>query len=132
MEKNRERVVSIDILRALTMFFMIFVNDLWTLTDYPKWLGHTATHEDGMGFSDVIFPAFLFIVGMSIPLAIMHREKIGNDKIQIFNHVVKRSIALILMGFFIVNFEYINSTNLNYSKYLWEILMVLSFFLIWN
>ncbi len=132
MEQSKERIVSIDIFRALTMFFMIFVNDLWTLTGYPKWLGHSATLEDGMGFSDVIFPAFLFIVGLSIPFAINRRQQIGNDKIQILNHIVKRSLALILMGFFIVNYEYINIENQLYPKGVWEILMVLSFFLIWN
>ena len=34
------RVTSIDILRALTMILMIFVNDLWSLKDIPAWLGH--------------------------------------------------------------------------------------------
>lgn len=130
---NREgRVRSIDIFRAVTMFLMIFVNDLPSLKSYPAWLGHMGTFEDGLGFSDVIFPAFLFIVGLSVPFAIEHRKKIGNDNIQILNHIVKRSGALVIMGFFAVNFEYINQGNLVYSKYLWEILMVFAFFLIWN
>ena len=40
------RLKSIDILRALTMLLMIFVNDLWTLTDIPQWLGHKAGNVD--------------------------------------------------------------------------------------
>ena len=59
---NSNRLKSIDILRALTMLLMIFVNDLWTLTDIPGWLEHKAAHDDGMGLADVVFPAFLFIV----------------------------------------------------------------------
>ena len=43
------RLKSIDILRALTMLLMIFVNDLWSLTDIPAWLEHKAADEDGMG-----------------------------------------------------------------------------------
>ena len=55
------RIHSIDVFRAITMFLMIFVNDLWSLKDIPAWLEHTEAAEDGMGFADTIFPAFLFI-----------------------------------------------------------------------
>ena len=55
------RVASIDIVRALTMVLMIFVNDLGTLKDIPLWLGHVEAGVDGIGLSDVVFPAFLFI-----------------------------------------------------------------------
>ena len=114
------------------MFFMIFVNDLWTLHDIPGWLGHTKAQEDGMGFADVIFPAFLFIVGLSIPMAIEARGQKGEDQKKILKHIFIRSIALIAMGFFAVNFENINREALPISKYVWEILMVTGFFLIWN
>ena len=60
-----QRIASIDITRALTMLLMIFVNDLWSLSNIPAWLEHTAAQEDGMGVADAVFPAFLFIVGMS-------------------------------------------------------------------
>lgn len=58
------RLTSIDILRALTMFFMIWVNDFWTIKDVPKWLEHSKANEGYLGFSDVIFPLFLFILFM--------------------------------------------------------------------
>jgi predicted acyltransferase len=35
-----KRIASIDILRALTMVLMIFVNDLWSLKNIPEWLEH--------------------------------------------------------------------------------------------
>ncbi len=69
------RVASIDVFRALTMFLMIFVNDFWTLSGVPKALQHAGANDDFIGFSDVIFPAFLFIVGLSIPLAVTTRRK---------------------------------------------------------
>ncbi|MDR3058865.1 MAG: hypothetical protein LBU84_12090, partial [Prevotella sp.] len=53
------RIASIDIYRALTMFFMIFVNDLWSITGVPHWLEHAAADEDMLGFSDIVFPSFL-------------------------------------------------------------------------
>lgn len=126
------RLKSIDILRALTMLLMIFVNDLWSLTDVPGWLEHKAADEDGMGLSDVVFPAFLLIVGLSIPHAIRARMKKGDSKLLILRHIIERTLALLIMGVFMVNLENISSENLLFSRSLWQILMTLAFFLIWN
>lgn len=132
MLSNRiKRVLTIDILRALTMFLMVFVNDIWSLTDIPKWLGHTLAEEDGMGFSDIIFPLFLFIVGLSIPMAIGVRRERGDKNITVIRHVVFRTIALLIMGVYMVNLGKINSDELMISKYLWQFLMALGIFLIW-
>ncbi len=126
------RFKSIDILRALTMLLMIFVNDLWTLTDIPEWIGHKAMHEDGLGLADVVFPAFLFIVGLSIPHAITARINRGDSSLQVLWHITERSLALLIMGVFMVNLENIGHSQLIISKYYWQILMTLAFFLIWN
>jgi heparan-alpha-glucosaminide N-acetyltransferase len=127
-----QRIRSVDILRALTMLLMIFVNDLWTLHNIPEWLGHKAANEDGMGMADVVFPAFLFIVGLSIPHAINARLKKGDSRLQVFRHIIERSLALLIMGVFMVNLEDISREQLIISKYVWQILMTLGFFLIWN
>jgi heparan-alpha-glucosaminide N-acetyltransferase len=126
------RLKSIDILRALTMLLMIFVNDLWTLTDIPGWLEHKAAHEDGMGLADVVFPAFLFIVGLSIPLAIRARFKKGDSRLLVLRHIIERTLALLIMGVLMVNLEHIDREHLLFSRSLWQILMTLAFFLIWN
>lgn len=126
------RLASIDIFRAFTMLLMIFVNDLWTLTEIPQWLGHKLAQEDGMGLADVVFPAFLFIVGLSIPLAVQARKKKGDSKALIFKHMVLRTIALLVMGVFMVNLENINADLIPINKNYWQILMTLAFFLIWN
>jgi heparan-alpha-glucosaminide N-acetyltransferase len=129
---SRERIQSIDILRALTMLLMIFVNDLWTLSNIPEWLGHKGAHDDGMGLADVVFPAFLFIVGLSIPYAMTARLKRGDSRIRIVQHILERTLALLIMGVFMVNLENINREGLIISKYVYQILMTLAFFLIWN
>jgi heparan-alpha-glucosaminide N-acetyltransferase len=126
------RLKSIDIFRALTMLLMIFVNDLWTLTDIPDWLGHKPANVDGMGLADVVFPAFLFIVGLSIPWAIEARINKGHSQIRILKHIVERSFALLVMGVFMVNLENINDSLLPINRNYWQILMTLAFFLIWN
>lgn len=126
------RLASIDIFRAATMMLMIFVNDLWTLNDIPEWLGHVKAGEDGMGLADVVFPAFLFIVGLSIPMAVKARRNKGESDGQIALHIVKRSLALIVMGVFMVNHENISGSMLPISKAAWQILMAVAFILIWN
>jgi heparan-alpha-glucosaminide N-acetyltransferase len=126
------RLKSIDIFRALTMLLMIFVNDLWTLSDIPGWLEHKAAHEDGMGLADVVFPAFLFIVGLSIPWAMEARMDKGHSQIRILKHIIERTFALLVMGVFMVNLENINASQLPFDKSYWQILMALAFFMIWN
>lgn len=130
MNTAATRLASIDVFRALTMFLMIFVNDLWTLTDIPRWLLHTEAQEDGMGLSDVVFPAFLFIVGLSIPLAIGGRLRKGQSHGLIMEHILLRSLALLIMGFFHVNLEAYSSAAF-LPKSVWQILITVCFFLIW-
>lgn len=126
------RVASIDILRAITMTLMIFVNDLWSLKDIPLWLEHTAANDDGMGLADTIFPAFLFIVGLSIPYAIAARQKKGDTKLDILWHILSRSIALLVMGLWLVNGEEINEAATGMPRLVWNMICVTCFIALWN
>jgi heparan-alpha-glucosaminide N-acetyltransferase len=125
------RLASIDIFRAVTMLTMIFVNDFWTLEEVPLWMEHSAAKADAMGLSDVVFPAFLFIVGLSIPYAIGNRQAKGDNWVPILTHIFERTFALLVMGIFIVNYENILSAGF-ISNNIWEIAMVIAFLLIWN
>lgn len=129
---NSTRLKSIDILRALTMLLMIFVNDLWSLSNIPEWLEHKPADFDGMGLADVVFPAFLFIVGLSVPHAIRSRLKRGESRLQVMRHIGERTLALWIMGIFMVNLENLGTETLLINKAIWQILMTLAFFLIWN
>src|SRR5262245_61737444 len=111
------RVVTIDIVRALTMVLMIFVNDLGTLKNIPLWLEHVAPGVDGIGLADVVFPAFLFIVGLSLPFAVESRRKKGDTEWQLVVHVLTRTIALLVMGVFLVNGETINEAATGLHSY---------------
>ncbi|HTH56083.1 MAG TPA: DUF5009 domain-containing protein [Cyclobacteriaceae bacterium] len=127
---NAGRLASIDVFRALTMFLMIFVNDLWTLKNIPGWLEHAPAAADALGLADVVFPMFLFIVGLSIPLAVNQRMSKGDSKSTIARHTLLRSVALIVMGLFHVNLESYNDAAI-LPRPLWEILITICFFLIW-
>ena len=111
---------------------MIWVNDFWTLKSIPKWLKHAATGEDYLGFSDVIFPWFLFVMGMSIPFAFEDRIKKGETIIVMWAHIVLRSIALIVMGLFHMNMEMYNNETSFFTKPIYVIISTSAFFMIWN
>jgi heparan-alpha-glucosaminide N-acetyltransferase len=125
-----DRLLSIDVFRAVTMFLMIFVNDVSGVSGLPAWLGHASANEDRLGFADTIFPAFLFIVGLSLPFALKKRMDNGASFLTVSAYILTRSAALIIMGFFHVNFEaYSDAAVL--PQPVWGLLVTTAFFLIW-
>ncbi|MDP4209296.1 MAG: DUF5009 domain-containing protein [Bacteroidota bacterium] len=125
------RVQSIDIMRGLTLFLMLFVNDLFE-PGVPQWLVHAKASFDGMGLADWVFPGFLFMVGMSIPYAIESRVQKEQSKIQIFGHILLRTLSLLLIGIFMVNSHRLNADLSGLDGLLWIFLVYISVFLIWN
>ena len=122
------RVASIDVMRSLTMLLMLFVNDIPGLKGVPHWMFHAAHDEDMLGFSDVIFPAFLFCVGLSIPLAIDHRLSRGDSQFQVLGHILRRTFALLAMGLFTLNSErHVGGID----HHLFSFLMIAGIFLVW-
>lgn len=125
-----KRLLSVDAFRALNMLCMIFINDLSGVKGVPYWMDHAKRMEDRMGFADTIFPAFLFIVGLSIPLALDRKIKKGGSSGSISLGILSRSLGLLVMGFFHVNLESYSSAAI-LPEAVWEILITLAFFLIW-
>ncbi len=127
------RIISIDIFRGITIFAMIFVNELAGITDIPSWLKHALAEEDRMTFVDLVFPAFLFIVGMSVPFALNARLKKGNSTAHIWKHIGMRTIALLVMGFYMVNSQYgYNESEMLIPMALWGLLAYSLPIPIWN
>lgn len=128
---NKTRILAIDIMRGLTLFLMLFVNDLY-VPGVPEWLGHTKADFDGMGLADWVFPGFLFMVGLSIPYAINARRKKGDNTRKILLHVLGRSVSLLIIGVLMVNIGRLNPEMSGISKNIWAILVYVCIFLIWN
>ena len=118
---------AIDMLRALTMFTMIFVNDFWKVHDVPHWLEHAVYGEDFMGLADIVFPCFLFAVGMSIPYAIERRYAKGFSAESTLGHILSRTFALLVMGAFITNSEFRLSPEAPYPIGVYWFLMAIGF-----
>lgn len=127
-----QRNTAIDIFRALTMFIMIFVNDFWKIHDVPRWLEHAKFGEDYMGLADIVFPCFLFVVGMSIPFAIERRYSKGLSGESTIGHILSRTLALLVMGAFITNSEVRLSPDVSYPIGVYWFIMVAAFMMIWN
>ena len=117
------RITSIDALRGLVMFTMIYVNDLAGASDkiVPGWMKHFHG-KSGMTFVDLVFPAFLFIVGMSIPFGLGSRLRKGEPLWRILLHVAVRTLSLLFIGILMVN-ETPSSEKMGWSGALWATLM---------
>jgi heparan-alpha-glucosaminide N-acetyltransferase len=127
------RVLSIDVFRGIIIFTMVFVNELSGVKNIPYWMKHLPANVDGMTFVDLVFPAFLFIVGMSIPFAIQARANKGDSALEIFKHIALRSLGLIVIGVFMVNAESgYDASAMSISMPLWTLLMFIYVLLIWS
>jgi predicted acyltransferase len=99
---HEERLVSLDVYRGLTVAGMILVTDpgtysavYWPLL-HAEWNGATPT--------DMIFPSFLFIVGVAIPFSFAKRLERGADRARLGGHVVLRSALLFVIGLIVNGF----------------------------
>ena len=97
------RIGSIDIFRGLTMVVMIFVNELASVKGLPWWTYHMPSKQNGMTYVDVVFPAFLFVLGVTIPIAVERRIARGEPALRLWWHVVTRAFSLVVLGIILAN-----------------------------
>lgn len=129
---NASRLASIDIFRGLTMMAMIFVNDLSSVKGLPWWNYHMPAEADAMTYVDMVFPAFLFIVGMSIPLAIDRRISKGDTPSRLWRHVIARSLSLVVLGLALANADLVDAKLTGVSENVWGSLFLAGAILFWN
>jgi predicted acyltransferase len=111
---------------------MVFVNDLAGAQNIPMWMGHMPADVSGLTFVDVVFPAFLFIVGMAIPYAIDKRLRTDSNKIKFWQHVLLRTFGLLVLGVYMVNSSQMNNNASLISQSIWTLLLYFSAIVIWN
>ena len=99
------RIRSIDLLRGADVLLMLFVNEVAGVAGAPAFLRHKGAADDGMTITDLVFPAFLFVVGMAIPFALGARIARGDPPAALQRHVLARTTGLLVLGFFMVNAE---------------------------
>ena len=99
-----ERLISLDVFRGITIAGMVLVNNpgTWSAIYWP--LEHAEWH--GWTPTDLIFPFFLFIVGVAIPLAFGRRIDSGDSRRDLYLKIVKRTLIIFALGMFLAGFPY--------------------------
>ena len=98
------RLVSLDVFRGITIAGMVLVNNPGTWEHVYGPLQHAAWH--GWTPTDLVFPFFLFIVGVAIPLAFAKRVESGGSKRDIYLKIIKRTVIIFAIGLFLNGFPY--------------------------
>jgi predicted acyltransferase len=110
------RLVSLDAFRGATIALMVLVNDpgdgdhVYQPLEHAEWHGWTIT--------DVVFPSFLWIVGVSITLATARRIEAGVSRRDLFLQVARRALILYALGLFLYGFPHFDLAT-------WRVLGVL-------
>lgn len=95
------RLLSLDAFRGFVILAMIWVNYIAGMPGIPHWLEHTGPKTDGITLPDLVFPAFLFIVGIAIPLA-LHKER-GRFSFALMGRLAWRAGSLMVAGVVLAN-----------------------------
>jgi predicted acyltransferase len=96
------RMVSLDVFRGITIAGMILVNNpgdwgaIYSPLEHAPWHGWTPT--------DLVFPFFLFIVGVSITLALARRAESGGTQRDLYLKIIRRALIIFALGLFLVGF----------------------------
>jgi|SRR6187402_1581693 len=127
-----QRILSLDIFRGLNIALMIFVNELAEVKGLPWWTYHAPGKVDVMTYVDMVFPGFLFILGMAIPLALNARIRKGDSPSTLLGYIALRSAALLVLGIILANGGRGNPALMyGLGKYAWGLLALFAAILIW-
>jgi predicted acyltransferase len=118
----RERLLSLDVFRGLTIAGMLLVNNpgSWSAS-YPP-LRHAAWH--GWTPTDLIFPFFLFIVGITTYLSVGARRERGDSERAIIAQILKRGVIIFLLGMLLSGFPFFDLSTIRVPGVLQRIAVV--------
>jgi len=103
-KRSRERLLSLDVFRGLTVAGMLLVNDPGTWSAIYPPLEHAAWN--GWTPTDLVFPFFLFIVGITTHLSLSARRARGADEGDIRRQILRRGALIFLLGFLLNGFPF--------------------------
>ena len=96
--ESPKRLLSLDIFRGATIGAMILVNNLHNWSDTPCYAELVHSPWNGCTVADLIFPFFLFIVGVSTVFSLDRRVQAGENPWQLYRHILSRAALLFLLG----------------------------------
>jgi len=106
-----QRLLSLDVLRGITIAFMIMVNNnggsgSWGFMNHAQWNGLTPT--------DLVFPTFVFVVGASIVFAFEGRLARGATRASLAWHTLQRAAVLFVLGIVVNSFPFFELPNMRF------------------
>jgi predicted acyltransferase len=127
-----QRLISLDVLRGITIAFMIMVNNnggsgSWGFMNHAEWNGLTPT--------DLVFPTFVFVVGASIAFAFDARLARGATRVALGWHTLRRAGILFLLGIVVNGFPLFELAHLRIYGVLQRIAvcyLVVALFYLWD
>ncbi len=105
------RLLSLDVMRGLTIGLMIVVNDQMGPAPFGE-LVHA--QWNGLTLTDLVFPTFLFLVGLTTVLSMAARQSRGATRQELFLHALRRALLLIAFGFVVNNFPLFHLSTARY------------------
>jgi predicted acyltransferase len=132
MIEPTRRLLSLDVARGITIAFMIMVNNnggagSWGFMNHAAWNGLTAT--------DLVFPTFVFVMGVSAVFAIESRLARGATRGQLVRQAIQRTILLCLLGVVVNSFPFFELAHMRFYGVLQRIAvcyLAVSLFYLWN
>jgi len=109
-EIGQNRLLSLDVFRGMTIAGMVLVNNPGTWSAIYAPLKHAEWH--GATPTDYIFPFFLFIVGIAIPLALGKRVEQGGIRKDVYLKIFRRFAIIFLLGLFLAAFPFFDFSTL--------------------
>jgi len=127
-----QRLLSLDVVRGITIAFMIMVNNnggpgSWRFMNHAVWNGLTPT--------DLVFPTFVFVVGVSVVFAFDARLARSSSRAQLARHTVQRAVILILFGIIVNSFPFFELPHMRFYGVLQRIgicYLVVGLFYLWD
>ena len=103
MKEPSSRLLSLDVFRGITIAFMILVNSpgndtAYVPLDHSEWNGLTPT--------DLVFPFFVFIVGVSLVFSFRRRLERGDTRAALMRQAAKRTLIILGLGLFLNAFPF--------------------------
>src|ERR1044071_5862230 len=125
------RIISLDAFRGFVILAMTFVNYLGGVSGVPAWLQHADGGADGYTFVDLVFPGFLFMVGMSIPLSLERRLSAKAAWRPVLLRIAVRAAMLILLGLILGNEDMYDAVATGVPKDVWYLFVPVSALAMW-
>lgn len=126
-----QRLASLDAFRGFIILAMIWVNYIAGMPGSPAWLQHTGPQADGITVPDLVFPGFLFIVGVAIPLALRRAAAEGLGA-RLFGKLLWRSASLMLAGVVLLNAERYDAAAALLPRHWYYLLFYIAMILLWR